>query len=229
MEIPQIQTTADGSQTLFVPSLDEHYHSVKGALTESLHIFIRMGLQECASPEPRVLEIGFGTGLNAWLTLQEAKKGRKVSYTTLEKYPLPQELIAQLDYPAQLSPSFAPYYLALHRAAWNTWVELTPSFQLRKVQADFTTVQFREEYDVIYFDAFAPEKQPEMWSQELFDRLYRCLAPEGIFVTYCAKGVVRRMLQASGFEVERLPGPPGGKREILRGRKRQTRERHDKE
>lgn len=230
MEIPQIQTTADGSQTLFVPSLDEHYHSVKGALTESLHIFIRMGLQECTSLEPRVLEIGFGTGLNAWLTLQEAEKGRKVSYTTLEKYPLPQALILQLDYPALLSPSFAPYYLALHQAAWDSWVEITPSFHLRKVQTDFTTVQFQEEYDVIYFDAFAPEKQPEMWSQELFDRLYQCLSPGGILVTYCAKGVVRRMLQASGFVVERLPGPPGGKREILRGKKNQTNEnKHDKE
>lgn len=219
MEIPQIQTTDDGSQTLFVPSLDEHYHSVKGALTESMHIFIRMGLQECTSVEPRVLEIGFGTGLNAWLTFLESEKGRKIYYTTLEKYPLPKELILQLDYPKLLSPAQAPSYLLIHEAAWNEWVELTPSFMLRKMQVDFTTCSLPDEYDVIYFDAFAPEKQPEMWSQELFDRLYACLSPGGILVTYCAKGVVRRMLQTSGFVVERLPGPPGGKREILRGKK----------
>lgn len=219
MEV-ELQLTADGSQTLFVPSLDEHYHSVKGALTESVHIFLHMGLQESKALEPRVLEVGFGTGLNAILTLQDSLlTGRKVHYTTLERYPLALDLVRQLDYPALLPPEAAAYYLKLHEAAWNEWVSLTPQFRLRKVETDFTRQTYRERYDVIYFDAFAPEKQPEMWSQEIFCRLYDCLDEGGILVTYCAKGVVRRMLQAAGFTVERLPGPPGGKREILRARK----------
>lgn len=219
MEV-ELQLTADGSQTLFVPSLDEHYHSVKGALTESVHIFLHMGLQESKAQEPRVLEVGFGTGLNAILTLQDSLlTGRKVHYTTLERYPLALDMVRQLDYPALLPPEAAAYYLKLHEAAWNEWVSLTPQFRLRKVETDFTRQTYRERYDVIYFDAFAPEKQPEMWSQEIFCRLYDCLDEGGILVTYCAKGVVRRMLQAAGFTVERLPGPPGGKREILRARK----------
>lgn len=219
MEV-ELQITDDGSQTLFVPSLDEHYHSVKGALTESVHIFLHMGLQECKAAEPRVLEVGFGTGLNAILTLQESmQQGRTVHYTTLERYPLALELVRRLDYPALLPHDVAAYYLPLHEAAWDEWVTLTPHFRLRKVETDFTTLEYREKYDVIYFDAFAPEKQPEMWSQEIFNRLHACLDEGGILVTYCAKGVVRRMLQAAGFTVERLPGPPGGKREILRARK----------
>lgn len=216
----ELQTTADGSQTLFVPELDEHYHSVKGALTESLHIFIKMGLLECRVQEPRVLEVGFGTGLNAILTLEASEKsGRKVHYTSLERYPLNLSLIEKLDYPKLLPAGYSAYFLPLHQAAWNEWVEITPCFSLRKMEVDFTQQQFQENYDVIYFDAFAPEKQPEMWSQEIFDKMYACLNEDGILVTYCAKGVIRRMLQAAGFTVERLPGPPGGKREILRARR----------
>ena len=217
--IVEVQPTADGSPTLYVPSMDEHYHSVKGALTESLHIFIHMGLQESHAEEPRVLEIGFGTGLNALLTLEEAKKGRVVHYTTLERFPLSQDVIEKLDYASFVSDEMASFYLSLHQAPWNSWVQLTPFFHLRKVEADFTVLELKEKYDVIYFDAFAPEKQPEMWSQEIFDQMYACLDEGGILVTYCAKGEVRRMLQRAGFTVERLPGPPQGKREILRARK----------
>lgn len=218
MEV-NIQTTADGSQTLFVPQLDEHYHSVKGALTESLHIFIRSGLHECESSEPRILEVGFGTGLNAFLTLVEAEKGRVVHFTSLEKYPLPMDIIEKMEYTKFVDSAYTPYYHAIHEASWNVWQEITPHFHLRKVETDLTSLSFHEQYDVVYFDAFAPEKQPEMWTQEIMNAIYDCLAPGGIFVTYCAKGVVRRMLQSAGFITERIPGPPGGKREILRARK----------
>ncbi|MCQ2217683.1 MAG: tRNA (5-methylaminomethyl-2-thiouridine)(34)-methyltransferase MnmD [Paludibacteraceae bacterium] len=214
-----IQTTADGSQTLFVPSLDEHYHSIKGALTESLHIFIKMGLQESKAEEPRILEIGFGTGLNALLTAGEAEKDRTIRYTTLERYPLSMELVGQLEYPKLVDEHTAKYFLPIHRCKWNEWNQITDNFYLRKIECDFTKLEIKEKYDVIYFDAFAPEKQPEMWSQEIFNEMYDCLDENGILVTYCAKGAVRRMLQAAGFEVERLAGPPGGKREILRGKK----------
>ena len=218
MEI-EIQTTADGSNTLFVPALDEHYHSIKGALTESQHIFIKMGLHECKVAEPRILEVGFGTGLNAILTLAEAEERGPIHYTTLERYPLSMEVIRQLGYDNLLEEKTASFFPTLHEVPWNEWQEITEKFRLRKIECDLTTLKIEEGYDVIYYDAFAPEKQPDMWTQEIFDKLYACMAPDGIFVTYCAKGVVRRMLQTAGFTVERLAGPPNGKREILRGRK----------
>lgn len=218
-----IERTADGSATLFVPELNEHYHSVKGAETESQHIFIDMGLKASVAAQPRVLEIGFGTGLNAWLTLKAAQEaGKKVHYTGLERYPLSWEIVKALDY------SSNPLFEQLHTAPWEEDVALSPSFTLLKREVDFTASnslsavkaeEIPSGYDVVYFDAFAPEKQPEMWAQELFDRLFVMINNNGILTTYCAKGVVRRMLQAAGFIVERLPGPPGGKREILRGTK----------
>ena len=216
----QIEQTADGSQTLFVPELNEHYHSVKGALTESEHIFIQMGLKHSSVEAPHVLEIGFGTGLNAFLTLLTADTDqRNIHYTTLERYPVTPALLEQLTYPELICPERKDDFQALHQAAWNTDVQLTPYFTLHKVETDFTSYTFPATYDVIYFDAFAPEKQPEMWTQSLFDTLCQQLNPQGILTTYCAKGAVRRMLQAAGFTVERLPGPPGGKREILRATK----------
>ncbi|WP_291582876.1 tRNA (5-methylaminomethyl-2-thiouridine)(34)-methyltransferase MnmD [Bacteroides sp.] len=209
-----IEQTADGSATLFVPELNEHYHSVKGARTESQHIFIDMGLSASEVTEPHILEIGFGTGLNALLTLETTEATqRKVHYTGIELYPLSWEMIEPLGY------SDNPLFKTLHIIPWEEDAIITPCFTLRKVQADFTTFTTNRSFDIIYFDAFAPEKQPEMWSQELFDRLHVRLSEKGILTTYCAKGVVRRMLQTAGFTVERLPGPPGGKREILRARK----------
>ena len=215
-----LEPTADGSNTLFVPELDEHYHSVKGALTESQHIFIQMGLNHSQAESPHVLEIGFGTGLNAFLTLLEAEKQqRKVCFTSIERYPLKEDIVRELGYPEIIAPEKSEKFYALHTAPWNQFVEISPCFTLHKIEGDFTHFDFQSHYDVVYFDAFAPEKQPEMWSQPLFDRLYRQMNPGGILTTYCAKGVVRRMLQAAGFTVERLPGPPGGKREILRANK----------
>lgn len=227
-----IEYTADGSATLFVPELDEHYHSVKGALTESSHIFINMGLKTSASPSPGILEIGFGTGLNALLTLIEAEKsGRKVHYTGIELYPLPWETVEKLGYNNEqlstINNEQAKLWMkALHTSPWEEDVQITPHFTLRKIHGDFTSMEclslitdHSPQFSLIYFDAFAPDKQPEMWTQELFDRLYVITEKEGILTTYCAKGVVRRMLQAAGFIVERLPGPPGGKREILRAKK----------
>ncbi len=213
-----VEETQDGSATLFVPELDEHYHSTKGALTESRHIFIEMGLKASGALSPRILEVGFGTGLNAFLTLQYAEeKQRTIHYTGIELYPLSWEEVAALNY------SRDPLFKSIHDAPWDGDIALAPHSVLRKVHADVN--QYIEEcadpagYDVVYFDAFAPEKQPEMWSEQLFSSIYKQLNPEGILTTYCAKGVIRRLLQKVGFQVERLPGPPGGKREILRGTK----------
>ena len=217
----KLEQTADGSYTLYVPELDEHYHSVKGALTESQHIFIDMGLKHSTVQAPRILEIGLGTGLNCILSLMAAESiQKKVHYTGIERYPLNMETVTKLDYPSLIGEERASDYFAIHEAPWGEDVELSPWFTLHKIEGDFTHYVFDKGYDIIYFDAFAPEKQPEMWEQSLFDNLYQVLNEGGILTTYCAKGVVRRMLQAAGFIVERLPGPPGGKREILRATKK---------
>ncbi len=215
-----IERTEDGSSTLFVPELNEHYHSVKGARTESQHIFIDLGLNASEAITPHVLEIGFGTGLNALLTLEAAEKSRrKVHYTSMELYPLDWDTIEPLGY------SNHPLFKEIHMAPWGRDVCITPYFTLCKLEEDATAPtnhlsQITDGYyDLVYFDAFAPEKQPEIWSQELFSKIYVLLNREGILTTYCAKGAVRRMLQTAGFTVERLPGPPGGKREILRAQK----------
>lgn len=216
----ELERTADGSYTLYVPELNEHYHSVKGALTESQHIFMEMGLKHSPAPEPRILEIGLGTGLNAFLTLIAAEEmQRKVHYTGIERYPLAEETLRQLDYPGIIGKKHEEDYYAIHQAPWEKETNLSPWFTLHKIEGDFTRHTFQKGYDIIYFDAFAPEKQPEMWEQALFNTLYNVLNEGGILTTYCAKGVVRRMLQTAGFTVERLPGPPGGKREILRATK----------
>lgn len=216
-----IERTEDGSATLFVPELNEHYHSVKGARTESQHIFIDKGLEASVAARPHILEIGFGTGLNALLTLEAAEKEKRcVLYTGIELYPLAWPEVDALKY------SDHPLFGQLHRAVWEEDIPLTPYFTLRKVQADVETIDstrllmiHEAPFDVVYFDAFAPEKQPGMWKEEVFRNIHAAMSPGGVLTTYCAKGVVRRMLQAIGFGVERLPGPPGGKREILRARK----------
>ena len=216
----KLEQTADGSYTLYVPELDEHYHSIKGALTESQHIFIDMGLKHSSVNSPKILEIGLGTGLNCILTLLEAEESqRHIHYTGIERYPLNEEIIRKLDYPSMIGNKHEEKYLAIHQTPWEEDIHLSPWFTLHKIEGDFTHYTFENKYDIIYFDAFAPEKQPEMWEQSLFDNLYNVLNEGGILTTYCAKGVVRRMLQTAGFKVERLPGPPGGKREILRATK----------
>ena len=215
-----IQTTDDGVPTLYLPGLDEHYHSTKGALTEARHVYIDMALRARGKREISLLEVGFGTGLNAWLTLLEAQnQGLCIRYTAFELYPLDPEVADRLDYPARIAPQQAPAFARLHRCEWDRPVEIDLNFTLLKRHADLTRTPVEGLYDVVYFDAFAPEKQPEMWSEAIFRTLYDHLAPGGILTTYCAKGEIRRRLQAIGFTVERLPGPPHGKREILRASK----------
>lgn len=210
----RIEQTADGSATLYVPELDEHYHSVKGAQTESEHIFIGLGMQQWCSKHPgetlHIFEAGFGTGLNALLALEEAERTQTdTTYISAELYPLCWEEVAPLHY------SESPLLQALHEAPWGTPTRITPHFTLHKVQADLSRMAFPE-CDVVFYDAFAPEKQPHLWSEDIFRALWQVLTPGGILTTYCAKGEVRRRLQRAGFTVERMPGPPGGKREVLR-------------
>ena len=219
MQRIEIQHTEDGSATLFVPELDEHYHSVKGAYTEALHIYRDCAYQYaaercvCGSTPLRLLEIGFGTGLNAAVTAMAATAQSPVHYITLEKYPVEPSIVNQLGYEA-LVP--AQLFADIHAASWEQPVAITPHFTLEKRCCDLLTTELPHDIDVVYFDAFAPEKQPEMWGAELFARIYHAMRPGGVLTTYCAKGAIRRLLQATGFSVERLAGPVGGKREILR-------------
>lgn len=216
----KIEITADGSATLYVESLDEHYHSVRGALAESNHIY-----RDCAflhrtkqsfTPPLRLLEIGFGTGLNAVVTAMCVSDNNPVHYISIEKYPIDRSLLNSLDYSKFIDSSL---FEDIHAAKWNQIVNLTDTFSLEKIQADFLETDLPQNIDVVYFDAFAPEKQPEMWSKEMLEKIYNIMNIGGILTTYCAKGEIRRMLKSIGFHVERISGPIGGKREILRATK----------
>lgn len=211
-----LQITADGSHTLFIPEMDEHYHSVNGAVQESRHVFIEAGLRQLKRNVINVFEIGFGTGLNAFLTLLDADQNRlQINYFSIELYPLDEEIVTALNYGEAIFPEKKELFRALHQAAWDIPVKITEHFTLTKIQGDSNQCNLPEDIDLVYFDAFAPDKQPDMWTQEIFDRLYAAMTEEGILTTYCAKGVVRRMMKGAGYFVERIPGPPG-KREMLR-------------
>ncbi|MDR0395180.1 MAG: tRNA (5-methylaminomethyl-2-thiouridine)(34)-methyltransferase MnmD [Tannerella sp.] len=217
----EIVRTEDGSHTLRATEIDECYHSTHGAVQESMHIFIRAGLlafPQQASGGTNVLETGFGTGLNAYLALCEAEKSKRpIRYTSLELYPLAADEAMRLNYPEMLRAD-RHWFEKIHDSPWGADEVITPYFTLCKVQADFTQYELQGWYDVIFFDAFSPEKQPELWTEDGFRKIYAHSVPGAVLTTYCAKGSVRRALQSAGFVVERLPGPPG-KREILRGKK----------
>lgn len=215
-----IEATADGSVTLYRDDLDEHYHSVKGALAESRHVYIDLGWRKFAATHPavRVFEVGFGTGLNAALTACAAlDAGIKTDYFAAELYPIANELTRILT--SQQSDDYIREFERVNAAAWNTPVCISPHFTLHKITADLLTMTLPESIDVVYFDAFAPEKQPEMWDEAVFRAIYNAMSPGGILTTYCAKGAIRRLLQHVGFLTERLPGPLHGKREVLRATK----------
>lgn len=201
---PEIEITGDGSPTLRHPVTGDAYHSVRGAVGESEHVFIREGFLRNRLPYVRIFEVGFGSGLNAWLTAQAAaREGRTVFYEAVERYPVDPQTAAKLSYAAD------PLFRALHDAPWNVPTGIDERFTLKKVEAALENYRFDTTFDLVYFDAFAPDTQPELWSRELFGRLYACLAPGGILVTYSAKGLVKENLRAAGFEVKRLPGALG--------------------
>lgn len=217
----EVVKTNDNSSTLYVPALQQHYHSLHGAIQESQHVFIEAGLHQFKDQrEISILEIGLGTGLNALLTLLEAGKlGLKVHYTALEKYPLSLKEMLLLNYGAQLGSRQASRHLTdLHQVLWGKWIDLTPFFSIRKLETDFKDFRASSEFDLIYFDAFAPDAQPDLWTESIFESMYHGLKSGGMLVTYCVKGAVRRNMMAAGFEVEKIPGPPG-KREMARARK----------
>lgn len=208
--------TADGSHSLYNANLDEHYHSKHGAMQEALHVFIKMGLQEFSNQsEIHVLEIGFGTGLNAFLTYLKKAKNQTVHYTGLETVPLDLDVINQLNYFELESQEHQALYKKMHELGWTQKHLLTPNFYVQKLQTQVQEVNFNEEFDLIYFDAFGPRVQPDMWTDTVFQKMLAALKPNGFLVTYCAQGEVKRAMKRSGFRVERLEGPPG-KREMTK-------------
>lgn len=207
--------TKDGSSTLFSDRFDQHYHSVHGAVQESQHVFLEMGLVACDQAKPiRVLEMGFGTGLNALMTAMQA--AMPVHYISLEAYPISPEQTSALNYGKLLQAE--ELFDRIHSAAWNTAVAISPNFILEKRLGMLEAFEGTAKIDLVYWDAFAPGAQPELWTEEVFKSVLSWMNPGGILTTYCAKGDVRRAMIAAGFEVEKVPGPPG-KREMLRARR----------
>lgn len=222
MQSYQIEETKDGSATLYVPGLDEHYHSTFGALTESKHIFIEKGIDQCITAEPRVLEVGMGTGLNAVLTAIWARdNARVVRYWGYELFPLPIETIRLLRYPSIIAdPDSEAYLEQIHCSPWGCSQGVGSQMHLYKRNENILQSTFDTVFDVVYFDAFAPNKQEDIWVQELFTRIAEAMAPGAVLTTYCCKGDVKRMLRSAGLTVKKVPGPPGGKREIINAFKR---------
>lgn len=208
----QIVVTNDGSTSIYIKELDEHYHSTHGAIQEARHVFIDMGLNLFTTEPIEILEVGFGTGLNCLLTALQQKK---INYHGIEAYPVDSNLIGQLNYTDDI-PNSGDVFRSIHELPWQDYEAVLPEFNLLKDEVKLEDVVLEQKYQLIYFDAFGPRAQEELWDIDLFRKLFDCLVIGGVFVTYCAKGQVRRDLQSVGFEVERLPGPPG-KREMLRG------------
>lgn len=217
----RIIKTDDGSVTIHLPEWNEQYHSKHGAVQEARHVFLKMGLHHFLeannSTELSILEIGFGTGLNAFLTLLEAESlNIHINYTGVEAYPVPPEEVKLLNYPeASQAEEKAALFLKLHEVAWKKSSSISNNFSLKKMEMKFHEINDNRLYDLIYFDAFGARVQPELWTEEIFNIMFKALKRNGVLVTYAAKGSVRRAMIASGFEVQKLPGPPG-KREMLR-------------
>jgi tRNA U34 5-methylaminomethyl-2-thiouridine-forming methyltransferase MnmC len=215
----QIVKTFDGSHTIYVPELNEHYHSIHGAVQESQHIFIREGYDNCNAEPLNIFEAGFGTGLNALLTAVRAvKENREVYYTSIEKYPVGSDLIMSLNHYEFAGPDGKRIFELIQSSPWEQMNCICNNFNLRKINGDLSDYIPEYPIDLVYFDAFGPDKQPSMWTREIFERISSAMRSGGILVTYSSKGEVKRNLRSAGFYVKLLPGPPG-KREMISAKK----------
>jgi len=222
---PKIEITEDGSSTLLHPKFKAHYHSVFGAIEESNHVYINAGLLYFLSSEEKqevkqscsVLEVGFGSGLNAFNTLLKTEAmPTTIDYVGIEAYPVALETIENLNYIQQFkAEAQAETFKKMHTVSWETKHQITKDFSLTKHQMDIFDLKVKEAFDVIYFDAFGPGAQPELWTEPIFDIMFSALKKGGVLITYCAQGAARRAMQSAGFKVSKLPGPPK-KRHILR-------------
>lgn len=212
--------TSDGSSTIHLPDWNENYHSMHGAIQEALHVFIAKGLEALSLPEISILEIGFGTGLNCFITfLESQEKQKSINYIGVEAFPVTIEEVSKLNYVSELKAvKQQSVFEQIHTSTWGKKHQLSTNFWLTKRKQFFKDITDINLYDLVYFDAFGAEHQPELWTVEIFKKMYTSLKVNGILVTYSAKGSVRRAMLEVGFKVERLDGPPG-KREMLRATK----------
>ena len=221
----KIIKTGDGSVTIHLSEWDEQYHSKHGAIQEARHVFIKMGLEYWVGlnkeKNPAILEIGFGTGLNAFITFLEAQKLQlKIDYTGVEAYPVSTSEIKALNYAEMLSAeNQIETFQRMHEIPWNNKVDISENFQLEKQQKRFEEIEDINKYNLVFFDELGSRVQPELWTEDIFSRMFAAMKNNSVLVTYSAKGSVRRAMQTAGFIVERLPGPPG-KREMLRALKK---------
>jgi tRNA U34 5-methylaminomethyl-2-thiouridine-forming methyltransferase MnmC len=214
----EIKLTSDGSRTIYLPELDETYHSNHGAFNEAMHIFIEQGIRTFSPDKTvRIFEMGFGTGLNALLALIESKtRDYTIEYTGIEAFPVSMELVNELDYCAYLNWDSPQDFTQLHTVSWNEKHQITPTFSFQKIYQKIEDYQPElNQFEVIFFDAFGPRVQGDLWQPMILEKMYALLKPSGILVTYCAQGQVKRDLKALGFDVISLPGPPG-KREMTK-------------
>ena len=213
----EILITSDGSTTINLPDLNEQYHSKNGSINESYHVFIESGLRQITSDKVSILEIGFGTGLNCFITYLEAK--REIDYFGVEAYPVTAEEVEKMNFISVLkAEKEANVFNKIHDVSWEEKHKISDTFSLTKRKQFFEDIEDKDAFNLIYFDAFGARVQPQLWTVEIFQKMFNSLKENGILVTYSAKGSVRRAMQEVGFTVERLPGPPG-KREMLRARK----------
>ncbi len=209
-----IQTTSDGSTTLFVAELNETYHSTHGAIQEAKHVFIENGIKLIDKKEISVLEVGFGTGLNAILTSHFSQKENKtIDYVGLETVPLGMDIINKLNYLSEDTELSKNDFIKIHECNWKKKCNIHDNFYLTKKDSEIQSYKTNDFYDVVYYDAFGPRAQGEMWDKSIFENLYNLINEGGILVTYCAMGQFKRDLKSIGFEVNCVPGPPG-KREM---------------
>ena len=216
----EIIITDDGSTTIRIPEWDENYHSTHGAIQEAKHVFIKNGLDLFQKQDSiSILEIGFGTGLNAFITFLETVNKEKVNYVGVEAYPISTEEIAQMNYVAELQATqYQAVFDKMHSCDWESQQNITENFILTKRKQFFQDIEDKEQYDLIYFDAFGFPLQPELWSEAIFKKMYEALLPKGTLVTYACRSSIKNAMLSVGFSIEKLPGAPG-KREMLRATK----------
>lgn len=216
----EIIITDDGSTTIRIPEWDENYHSTHGAIQEAKHVFIKNGLDLFQKQDSiSILEIGFGTGLNAFITFLETVNKEKVNYVGVEAYPISSEEIAQMNYVAELQATqYQAVFDKMHSCDWESQQNITENFILTKRKQFFQDIEDKEQYDLIYFDAFGFPLQPELWSEAIFKKMYEALLPKGTLVTYACRSSIKNAMLSVGFSIEKLPGAPG-KREMLRATK----------
>ena len=216
----EITITQDGSTTIHLPELNESYHSKHGAIQEAYHVFIKNGLSLLQEKSVSVLEIGFGTGLNAFITyLESLKNNFSIDYVGVEAYPILAEEVLQMNYVSELkADEHQTVFNTMHQVSWDESHEISEYFKLTKRKQKFEDISDENRFNLIYFDAFGFTVQPELWSEEIFQKMYEALKPNGILVTYACRTSIKRAMIASGFEVKKLPGAPG-KREMLWGQK----------